>query len=150
MKLNKAFQKPIHPAESASGPEKNYPISKKKKVNSSIDSVELYRKIVETANEAIILADPAGCITLINNKMAEMLGYTVNELTGKRGIDLIAPDLPNWLSEMSDSLKSGKRKLEYRQRTKNGDYRRLSNYFTDASDSKGKPRFRQGWSQTLY
>ncbi len=53
------------------------------------ESEEKYRRIVETANEGIMLADPAGSITFVNNKMAEMLGYKVDELIGKPGLELI-------------------------------------------------------------
>ncbi len=53
------------------------------------ESEEKYRRIVETANEGIMLADPAGAITFVNNKMAEMLGYEVDELIGRSGIELI-------------------------------------------------------------
>ncbi len=56
------------------------------------ESEEKYRRIVETANEGIITTDIDGCITFVNNKMAGMLGYTAKELTGKRGIELIAPE----------------------------------------------------------
>ena len=39
-------------------------------------------KIVETANEGIMMADTSGIITFVNNKMIEMLGYSKDELLG--------------------------------------------------------------------
>ena len=56
-----------------------------------INSEEKYRSIVETANEGIMIADTSGIITYVNTKMAEMLGYAVEELIGKEGISLIEP-----------------------------------------------------------
>ncbi len=44
---------------------------------------EMYRQIVETAHEGIWLVDADYQITFVNEKMAEMLGYTVEEMTGE-------------------------------------------------------------------
>jgi PAS domain S-box-containing protein len=55
------------------------------------ESEEKYRSIVETANEGI-MTSADGLITFANKKMADMLGYKVDELIGKRGIDFISPD----------------------------------------------------------
>ena len=55
------------------------------------ESEEKYRRILETANEGIIVADLSGNITFVNTKMAEMMGYTVPELIGKYGVSLVDP-----------------------------------------------------------
>ncbi len=44
---------------------------------------EMYRRIVETAQEGIWLVDTDYRTTFVNEKMAEMLGYTVEEMTGE-------------------------------------------------------------------
>jgi PAS domain S-box-containing protein len=44
------------------------------------ESEEKYRNIVETANEGIALISSEGTITYVNKKMADMLGYAVEEL----------------------------------------------------------------------
>lgn len=44
---------------------------------------EMYRRIVETSQEGIWLVDTDYRTTLVNGKMAEMLGYTLEEMTGK-------------------------------------------------------------------
>ena len=44
------------------------------------DSEERYRRIVQTANEGIWTIDAAARTTFVNPKMADMLGYTVEEM----------------------------------------------------------------------
>ncbi len=63
----------------------------KKADDDLVESKEKYRRIVETANEGIMIADTSGIITFVNAKMGEMLGYTREELIGKEGISLIDP-----------------------------------------------------------
>jgi PAS domain S-box-containing protein len=48
---------------------------------------EKYRTLVETLNEGLVVLDPTGVITYNNRAMAEMLGYSENELMGKLGTD---------------------------------------------------------------
>jgi len=47
------------------------------------DSEEKYRRIVETSHEGIWAMDGQFVTTYVNERMAEMLGYTVNEILGK-------------------------------------------------------------------
>lgn len=51
-----------------------------------------YRALFEFANDAVFLMSPGGEQVLVNNKAAEMLGYTVEELSGKHFKDIIASD----------------------------------------------------------
>jgi len=53
------------------------------------ESEEKYRVIVETANEGIWIVDSEIKITYANEKIAEMLGYSREELIGKSGWDLV-------------------------------------------------------------
>lgn len=46
------------------------------------ESEEKYRIIVETANEGIVIIDDKAIITYANGKLADMLGYTVEEGVG--------------------------------------------------------------------
>ncbi|HEV2851559.1 MAG TPA: ATP-binding protein [Thermoanaerobaculia bacterium] len=52
------------------------------------ESQERYRRIVETALEGIWAIDAEGRTTYANPRMAEMLGYTVEELLGRNAFDL--------------------------------------------------------------
>jgi PAS domain S-box-containing protein len=56
------------------------------------ESQEDYRRIVETAQEGIWLIDAEGHTTYANPRMAEMFGYTVEELVGRNAFDLVHPD----------------------------------------------------------
>ncbi len=50
---------------------------------------EKYRNIVETSNEGISLNDGKGLLTYANQKMAEMLGYDLNEIIGRNILDFV-------------------------------------------------------------
>jgi len=53
---------------------------------------EKYRSIVETANEGIWITNPEAVTTFVNQKMAEMLGYTTEEMIGKSAFDFVDRD----------------------------------------------------------
>ena len=56
-------------------------------------SEERYRTLVELAHDGIMRTEGRErIITFANHKMAKMLGYTVEELVGKRYTDLVHPD----------------------------------------------------------
>ncbi|HYO13498.1 MAG TPA: ATP-binding protein [Thermoanaerobaculia bacterium] len=56
------------------------------------ESEERYRRIVETAREAIWSVDAGARTTYANPRFAEMLGYTVDEILGRNAFDFIHPD----------------------------------------------------------
>ena len=55
-------------------------------------SEEKYRRIVETANEGIWEIDQDARTTFVNARMAEMLGYTVEEMIGHSSFDFVFPE----------------------------------------------------------
>lgn len=55
-------------------------------------SEEKYRRIVETAQEGIWLFSEDSTITYVNERMADMLGYTVEEMLGQRLENFIPSD----------------------------------------------------------
>ncbi len=82
---------------SAYCPEKGYfvalfeDITDRKNVEEALKrSEEKYRQIVETAEEGIWTAKPDGTTIYVNKKMAEMLGYTPEEIVGRVGIEFLA------------------------------------------------------------
>jgi|TARA_B100000315_G_scaffold146711_1_gene135635 PAS domain S-box-containing protein len=50
-------------------------------------SEEKHRVLIETMNEGLLVQDKNDAITYINNKMAEMLGYSKDEMTGRKATD---------------------------------------------------------------
>jgi PAS domain S-box-containing protein len=54
-------------------------------VNSLRESEEKYRSVVETANEGIWIIDAEDRTVYVNKKMAEMLGYSQDEMIGRSG-----------------------------------------------------------------
>jgi PAS domain S-box-containing protein len=61
-----------------------------------LESEEKYRNIVETANEGIIITDNKAIITYVNRKMADMLGYSLEEGIGR--------PIWNFISEESKAI----------------------------------------------
>ncbi|RJQ63567.1 MAG: PAS domain S-box protein [Desulfobacteraceae bacterium] len=53
------------------------------------ESEERYRGIVETAEEGIATHDPDGTITYVNQRMANMLGYSREEIIGRSSLDFV-------------------------------------------------------------
>ena len=56
------------------------------------ESEEKYRNIVETANEGIWIHDAEAKTTYVNKKMAEMLGYSPEELIDRLVLDFISEE----------------------------------------------------------
>jgi PAS domain S-box-containing protein len=52
-------------------------------------SEERYRRIVETAEEGIATHAPDGTITYVNQRMADMLGYSRDEIVGRSSLDFM-------------------------------------------------------------
>jgi PAS domain S-box-containing protein len=58
-------------------------ITEHKKTEAALQQSEArYRTLLTSVNEGIWVIDSEGCTTYVNQKMAEMLGYTVEEMTG--------------------------------------------------------------------
>jgi PAS domain S-box-containing protein len=68
-------------------------ITERKQAEAALkESEEKYRRIIELANEGIIIGDQDGKITYVNVKMAEMIGYSASEMIGKIGLDFMPDD----------------------------------------------------------
>ncbi len=65
-------------------------ITERKRIEEALkDSEENFRTIVETANEGIWTADAATRTTYVNKRMAEMLGYSPEEMMGRTFYDFM-------------------------------------------------------------
>jgi PAS domain S-box-containing protein len=70
-------------------------------------SEERYRSIVETAAEGIVLAQPDGKYIYVNQQMATLLGYTVDEILGKSGLDFMYDNQVTEISRLRNELHQG-------------------------------------------
>jgi PAS domain S-box-containing protein len=70
-------------------------------------SEEKYRTMVETAAEGIVLAQPDGKFDYVNQQMANMLGYPVDEILGKTGADFMYQDQQPLVQQLRNELHKG-------------------------------------------
>ena len=56
-------------------------------------SEERYRAIVETASDGVWLLDDVDRTSFVNRAMADMLGYEVHEMLGRRAVEFMATDV---------------------------------------------------------
>ena len=87
------------------------------------ESEERYRRIVELANEGIWIIDAHVNITFVNDKMAEMLGYTVDEMMGKPIADFVVEETSGALEDIAERRRRGlKEQLDICFRRRNGTF----------------------------
>jgi PAS domain S-box-containing protein len=84
-------------------------------------SEERYRRIVETAEEGIWSIDRRGITTFVNSRMAELLGYVVDEMLGRSVFRYIDDE---WKQEVLKRFGDGrglaKSQFEFKFRRKDG------------------------------
>ena len=67
-------------------------ITERKKAEEALRESEMkYRVLFEFANDAVFIMNLNGEQVMVNNKAAQMLGYTIKELSNKSFKDIIAP-----------------------------------------------------------
>ncbi len=87
------------------------------------ESERKYRRIVETAREGIWLMDPERRTTFVNSRMAEMLGYTRDELLGRPVFDFMDDEGRRIMQEnMGRSREAKPLPKEFRFLRKDGGY----------------------------
>jgi PAS domain S-box-containing protein len=83
------------------------------------ESETKYRRIVETANEGIWVMDAEMRTTFVNQRLADMLGYTIEELLGHPFTDTMDPDqLEDHNQKVSERRKGISDKYERKFRTR--------------------------------
>ena len=70
-------------------------------------SEEKYRRIVDTAHEGMWVVDDARTIVFVNQRMAEMLGYSVDEMIGRSARDFIADESSEQANERMERRRAG-------------------------------------------
>ena len=84
-------------------------------------SEEKYRTIVETTSEGITIGAPDGTILFANQRLAEMLGYSVEELVGMSGRAITFEDEASDVQAARAELQAGQvQSRELRLRRKDG------------------------------
>ena len=84
-------------------------------------SEKSYRGIVETASEGIWKVDTNFITSFVNRRMAELLGYTVEEMLGRPVFDfLFAGDIEQKRSDLQRRSRGVSEQLETRYRKKDG------------------------------
>jgi len=85
------------------------------------ESEELYRRIVETTIEGIWVIDGQYRTTFVNGRMAEMLGFTTEEMLGKDIASFVfSEDMPSHRAQMSIRRQGQESVYERRFRCRNG------------------------------
>jgi len=86
------------------------------------ESERNYRRIVETANEGIAVLDADRRITFVNQKMAHMLGYSVNELIGKEAtaLAIFDEDIPDVEERVAARRRGESSRYQQKFRRKDG------------------------------
>lgn len=65
-------------------------VTEQKQAEHDLQSAKaLYQRIVETTNEGIVMADAEHVVTFINPRMAQILGYSVDEMTGMHASEFL-------------------------------------------------------------
>jgi PAS domain S-box-containing protein len=68
-------------------------VTKQKQAERALrDSEERFRRMVEIAVEGIWIVDTTGRTTFVNNRMADILGYTREEMLGRQCFEFFAPE----------------------------------------------------------
>jgi PAS domain S-box-containing protein len=95
-------------------------IEERRKIEEAVKtSEENYRRILETANEGIVIGTLDGKMTFINQKWADMLGYLKEDLIGRVGLDFMDEDQKALVLATRQELRSGEnvsRELKFRRK----------------------------------
>lgn len=78
------------------------------KENLSKSEMEKYRLIVETAGEGIWITDAERKTVFVNQKMADMLGYTIDEMSGRAPMEFLYEDQTDHMLEARAEVETGK------------------------------------------
>jgi len=70
-------------------------------------SEERYRRIVDTANEGIWIVDEASRITFVNSTMAQLFGYSVEDMTGRSTRDFMSAEAADEATRLMDRRRAG-------------------------------------------
>ena len=107
--------------------------------NAFEDSERRYQTLIELAQEGIWTFDAKGITTFVNQKMSEILGWPVDEITGKSLFSFVGANDRTYLEEKLARIKNGSNEnfaLMFLKRDKTPAYSRLS--ASPSLDEKGR------------
>jgi PAS domain S-box-containing protein/putative nucleotidyltransferase with HDIG domain len=96
---------------------------RKQMENRLVGSEAKYRSIVDTSASGIAIADDAGTLILVNDRLCDMFGYSRDEVMGKQFLDFIHPEERERIaSDFFEAVASSKTlpTLEFRGARKDG------------------------------
>jgi len=98
-----------------------------------------YRGLVQTVQEGIWTIDSDGFTTLVNPKLAEMLGYEAEEMMGKSAFSFLTPESKEEAEERFTHARNGiNDKFELNLQKKNGESMTALLATTSLYDKKGR------------
>ena len=112
-------------------------------------SEERFRSVLDNSRDVIYSFNiRTGRFEYISPSVERAMGFSAAELMAldsQSTLAMVHPDdLPGFKEWMALLLETGRGELEYRQRTKDGGYRWLSNHASVVYDETGRPLNRQG------
>jgi PAS domain S-box-containing protein len=125
-------------------------ITERKKAEAALrESEARFRSVLDNSNDCIYrLNVQTGRYEYISPSCENIVGYTSRELMAldlEASLAMIYPaDLPALQAAEARCVESGKARVEYRQRTKGGELRWISNSMSLARDQNGRPLYRDG------
>ena len=103
------------------------------------ESEERYRLIFETANEGIWVTDGERKTVLVNQRMADMLGYTIDELQGRIPSEFLQADQEPIVLKAREDLTAGAiTHYEFKFRRKDGSDLCVISSASPVRDSEGR------------
>jgi PAS domain S-box-containing protein len=105
-------------------------------------SQELYRRVVETLTDVIVLLDLEGTVVFTSHVIERVLGYGREELVGRRLADLVDPDdLERLRPAHAETLETGRSPLsQARLRHRDGSWVSVEANATAVLDEHGRPK----------
>lgn len=86
-----------------------------------LESEQRYREIVETAGEGIAVHESDGTISFVNQRMADMLGYSGEDIIGRSALDFVPEDAMDMVLKIREDLeRKGVFTREQKLRKKDG------------------------------
>jgi len=83
-------------------------ITRRKRVEEALrQSEQKYRLVVESLSEGIWVLDPDACTSFVNPRMAEMLGYSPEEMVGRSIYAFVSPSCRARISDHLNRQKAG-------------------------------------------